>query len=75
MVFFLVLKTGQHDYGSLYNSPERSKAMVPLQNGEVPPLVGTLKGEVLKGSAHAGQIESRSAHVVLGQCVSSTRFR
>ncbi len=43
---------GQHDYGSLYNSPGQSQAMDPLQNGEVPPLVSTLKGVVLKGSAH-----------------------
>ncbi len=39
---------GQHDYGSLYNSPGQSQAMDPLQNGEVPPLVSTLKGVVLK---------------------------
>ncbi len=44
--------------------------MVPLQNGETPPIMGTVQPAFTEGSSHAGHTDPGSRHVVLRQCVS-----
>ncbi len=59
---------GQYNGGSLYKAQGRSQ--VPLQNGEKPPVMGTVQPVLTGGSSHAGQTEPWSGHAVLWQCVS-----
>lgn len=55
---------GQHDGGSLYQSPRQSKVTLSLKDGSAPPILGTEQTPHVKSSSCAGQSEPGHRHAV-----------
>ncbi len=69
--FLLALSPlGQHDSGSLYQSPRRCQVTSPVQDDTTSSVLGTKQTPLITSGSCAGQIESGSGYVVQRQCSS-----
>ncbi len=61
---------GQHNGGSLYQSPRCPQVASPVQDDSTSPVLGTKQTPLFIGGLCSGQTEPGSRYVVQGQCSS-----